>query len=181
MGSNINMNVQKVCCEETRWTGSNSGSTQTAGCDINCHGATTHRAAEAHLQIGIPRSVRAARGWLLFRRSTGPSLHVLIWHGPHSAHFHCLASLSLSRTTIHRYVGFEVLTEVVITPCSPLKVNRVFEGTCSLHLKGLRISRARNQRERRCFLSKRWFNFNGLHGVLSQKIVKIKLSLCLTS
>jgi hypothetical protein len=31
-----------------------------------------------------------------------------------------------------------------ITPCSPLKVNRRFGGTC-LHLQGLRISQARKQ------------------------------------
>jgi hypothetical protein len=47
-------------------------------------------------------------------------------------------------------VGFEVLTAVVmkssivwdITPCSPLKVNRRFGGTCCLHLHGRRISQA---------------------------------------
>jgi hypothetical protein len=52
-------------------------------------------------------------------------------------------------------VGFEVLTAVVmkskifwdITPCSPLKFNRHFGGTCRLHLQGRRISQARNQRE----------------------------------
>jgi hypothetical protein len=32
-------------------------------------------------------------------------------------------------------------------PCSPLKVNRLFEGMCHLHLQGRRISRARNKRE----------------------------------
>jgi hypothetical protein len=44
-------------------------------------------------------------------------------------------------------VGFEVPTAVVmkssifwdITPCSPLKVNWCFGGTCRLHLQGLRI------------------------------------------
>jgi hypothetical protein len=52
------------------------------------------------------------------------------------------------------YVGFEVLTAVVmnssifwdITPCSPLKVNRRFGGTCRLHLQGW-ISQARNHRD----------------------------------
>jgi hypothetical protein len=56
--------------------------------------------------------------------------------------------------TIRHYVGFEVLTTVVmktavfwdITPCSPLKVNRRFGETNRLHLQG-RICRARNQRE----------------------------------
>jgi hypothetical protein len=51
-------------------------------------------------------------------------------------------------------VGIEVLTAVVmksavfwdITPCSPLKVDQRFGGTYHLHLLGLRISRARNQR-----------------------------------
>jgi hypothetical protein len=36
-----------------------------------------------------------------------------------------------------------------MTPCSPLKVNRRFGGTCCLHLQGRIINRARNQRERR--------------------------------
>jgi hypothetical protein len=34
-----------------------------------------------------------------------------------------------------------------ITPCSPLKVNRRFKGTCRLHLQGRRISQARNKRQ----------------------------------
>jgi hypothetical protein len=34
-----------------------------------------------------------------------------------------------------------------VTPCSPLKANRRFGGTYSLHLQGRRINRARNQRE----------------------------------
>jgi hypothetical protein len=33
------------------------------------------------------------------------------------------------------------------TPCSPLKVNRRFGGTCCLHLQGRRISQPRNRRE----------------------------------
>jgi hypothetical protein len=32
-----------------------------------------------------------------------------------------------------------------ITPCSPLKVNRHFGGTCRLHHQGRRISQTRNQ------------------------------------
>jgi hypothetical protein len=55
-------------------------------------------------------------------------------------------------------VGFRVLTAVVmkssifwdITPCSPLKVNRRFGGTCRLHLQDRRISRERNQKP--CYL-----------------------------
>jgi hypothetical protein len=35
-----------------------------------------------------------------------------------------------------------------IMPCSPLKVNRRFAGTCRLHLQGRRISEARKQCER---------------------------------
>jgi hypothetical protein len=65
-----------------------------------------------------------------------------------------------------------------ITQCSRLKVNRRFGGTCRLHLQGWRISRARNQREsrweaelwRRFVPPKRRVIFNGLHGVISQKI-----------
>jgi hypothetical protein len=34
-----------------------------------------------------------------------------------------------------------------ITPCSPLKLNRRFGGTCCFHLQCRRISQARNQRE----------------------------------
>jgi hypothetical protein len=74
-----------------------------------------------------------------------------------------------------------------ITPCSPLNVNRRFGGTYRLHLQGRRISRERNQRERRCqepsrlillpwrrrqyVTPKHRLIFNGLHGVISQKIV----------
>jgi hypothetical protein len=51
-------------------------------------------------------------------------------------------------------VGFEVLTAVVmkssnfwdITPCSPLKVNRRFGGTCLLHVQGQRIRQARSMK-----------------------------------
>jgi hypothetical protein len=50
------------------------------------------------------------------------------------------------------HVGFEVLTAVVMKssvfwdkmPCSPLKINRHFGGTC-LHLQGQRISQEGNQ------------------------------------
>jgi hypothetical protein len=34
-----------------------------------------------------------------------------------------------------------------MTPCSPLKVNRRFRGTCRLHLQGRRISQERKQLE----------------------------------
>jgi hypothetical protein len=62
-----------------------------------------------------------------------------------------------------------------ITPCSQLTVNRHFGGTYHLHLQGRRINRARNQRESRWQAEpvppKRRLTFNGLHGVISQKIV----------
>jgi hypothetical protein len=32
-----------------------------------------------------------------------------------------------------------------VTPCSPLKINRHFGGTCNLHLQGRGINQARNQ------------------------------------
>jgi hypothetical protein len=45
-----------------------------------------------------------------------------------------------------------------ITPCSPLKVNRIFGGTCRLHLQVRRISQERNQLEiRRKKLLPNWF------------------------
>jgi hypothetical protein len=52
-------------------------------------------------------------------------------------------------------VIFEVLTAVImkssifwdITPRGPMKVNRIFGGTCHLNLEDRRISQARNQRE----------------------------------
>jgi hypothetical protein len=52
-------------------------------------------------------------------------------------------------------IGFEVLTAVVmkssvfrdVIPCSSLKVNRHFRGTCRLHLQGERICQARNRCE----------------------------------
>jgi hypothetical protein len=62
-----------------------------------------------------------------------------------------------------------------ITPCDPLKDSRRFGVTCRLHLRGRKISQARNQREsrrqvgsgfrRRYVPSKRQLIFNGLHGV----------------
>jgi hypothetical protein len=84
-----------------------------------------------------------------------------------------------------------------MTPWSPLSFNRHFGGTCRLHLQDRRINQARNQREsrwqaklysdmlsrwflarlilrpwrwRRHVLPKRRLTFNGLHGVISQKI-----------
>jgi hypothetical protein len=89
----------------------------------------------------------------------------------------------------HTLVGFEILTAVAmrstifwdITPCSPLKVNRRFGRIYRLQLQSFS-----------CHLLPRWFlarlilrpwrwrvyvplkrrlTFNGLHGVITQKIV----------
>jgi hypothetical protein len=69
---------------------------------------------------------------------------------------HAGASLHVGDLQLTNFVGFEVLTAVVmnntvfwdVTPCSPLKVNRRFGGTYRLLLQG-RISRARYQLESR--------------------------------
>jgi hypothetical protein len=73
-------------------------------------------------------------------------------------------------------------------PCSPLKVNQSFGGTCLLHLQVRRINRARNQRE--CgwqtmvsctahsstvkmevkYSSETSVDFSGLYGVVSQRM-----------
>jgi hypothetical protein len=59
-----------------------------------------------------------------------------------------------------------------ITPYSPLKVDRRFGGTCCL--QGRRVNRTRNQRESRrgCVPTKLRFTFNGLHGIISQNVVR---------
>jgi hypothetical protein len=81
-----------------------------------------------------------------------------------------------------------------ITSCSPLKVIRRFRGTYRVHLQGRIIRRTRNQRERRwqaeltysrfILRSRRWrryvppkrrSTFNGLHGLISQKILFLVL------
>jgi hypothetical protein len=86
------------------------------------------------------------------------------------------------------FVGFKVFTAVVmknfvfwdITPYSPLKFNRRFEGTCRLHFQGQRISQARSQHEagsnplrprrwRRHVPPKRRLTFKRLPDVVSQK------------
>jgi hypothetical protein len=43
-----------------------------------------------------------------------------------------------------------------ITPCSPLRVNRRFGGTCRLHFQGRKMSCTRDQRESSCHLLSRW-------------------------
>jgi hypothetical protein len=72
-----------------------------------------------------------------------------------------------------KIVGFEVFTPVImkssvlsITMYSLLKVNRYLRGTCCLYLQGQRISQTRNHPVTlKCQLA-----FNGLNGVISQKI-----------
>jgi hypothetical protein len=77
--------------------------------------------------------------------------------------------------------GSEVLTAVVmkstifwdIMLCSPLRVNQRFGGgTYRLHLQGWRLSWASDQRERwwRHVPLKSKLTFNGLQGIISQKI-----------
>jgi hypothetical protein len=57
--------------------------------------------------------------------------------------------------TIRPNVGFEVIIGMVVksiilwdtTPCSLVNVNRLFGGTCRLHLQGWKVSQTRNQHE----------------------------------
>jgi hypothetical protein len=98
------------------------------------------------------------------------------------------------------HVGFKVLNAVVmnrsvfwdITPGSQLKLNERFGGICGFYLQGRRMSQAnrlRLLRASRSFLAwiillpwrerwhvppKRRLTFNGLHGVMSQKIELFK-------
>jgi hypothetical protein len=66
--------------------------------------------------------------------------------------------------------GFGHLTAIVmknsvfwdITCCSPLKVNRYFEGTCRFHLQDWRVNKATNQHETG---GKRNFTFCWIHAV----------------
>jgi hypothetical protein len=92
----------------------------------------------------------------LSRRSASVSKTCLLYPGPLWQHRWTKRSI-LQIFLAYLRVGFEFLTAVVmkssifwdITPCSPLKVNWRFGGTCRLHLQGRKISRARNQRESR--------------------------------
>jgi hypothetical protein len=43
-----------------------------------------------------------------------------------------------------REVGYKALTAVVITPCSPVKVNRLFGRKYRFHLQDRRVNQARN-------------------------------------
>jgi hypothetical protein len=98
----------------------------------------------------------------------------------------------LSKRNRKVYIEFEILTVVVMKStvilgmrtCSPLELNLLFGGTYSLHLPGRKISQARYQREGRWQVyhpkdgsdvpPKRWLAFNGLFGVISQKIALLK-------
>jgi hypothetical protein len=92
----------------------------------------------------------------LSARSASVSKTCLLYPGPLWQHTWTKRSI-LQIFLAYLRVGFEVLTAVVmkssifwdITPCSPLKVNRSFGGTCRFHLQGRKISLARNQRESR--------------------------------
>jgi hypothetical protein len=87
---------------------------------------------------------------------------------------------------LKRYgISILVIFYLLATLCSPLKVSRRFGGTYRLHLQVRKISRARNQRESRWLVElilppwrwrryvplKRQLTFNGLQGVISQKMV----------
>jgi hypothetical protein len=75
---------------------------------------------------------------------------------PCSLIIYILPDYMASQTILH-YVGFEVITAVVmrstifrnITSCSLLKVNRRFGETYRLYLQGRRGCQARHQRESR--------------------------------
>jgi hypothetical protein len=75
-------------------------------------------------------------------------------------------------------VGFEVFTAVVMksiifwdmTPCSLLSFNRRFGGTYRLHLQGRRIKFSKKPASKHV-PPKRWLKLNGLHGVISQKMI----------
>jgi hypothetical protein len=53
------------------------------------------------------------------------------------------------RENFKKYAGTLLNSSIFwnITPCSPLKTNRRFWGTCRLQLQDRRVSQARNQHE----------------------------------
>jgi hypothetical protein len=81
----------------------------------------------------------------------------------------------------HPFVWLKNTIFWAVTPCSPLKVNRHFGGTCRLYLQDRRINWARYHRQsrwqvrpsrwRQYVSPKRRLTCNGLHGVISQNIV----------
>jgi hypothetical protein len=87
-------------------------------------------------------------------------------------------------TDLSVFVGSEVLTAGVILwdikPCSLLKVNRRFGGTYRLHIQGQKISGKQDlvfcsvyssTLKMEAIYSSETSTFNGLHGLISQKIV----------
>jgi hypothetical protein len=115
----------------------------------------------------------------------------------HQYALHTFSNLLIYQPRIWEW--FDVLTAEVmkrsifwdIMPCSPLKVNRIFGGTCRFHHQGRKMSQVRNQRD--CLLDtcftlvpclayfrpwrwkwhlppKRRLTFSALHGVISHKI-----------
>jgi hypothetical protein len=99
------------------------------------------------------------------------------------------------------HVGFEVLTAVAVSsvfwyimPCSPVEVDRSFGRIYGFHIQGWRVSDTGNHHEagskqssaqryvtRKCLLA-----FTGFHGVVSQKVellivtlVRTRLACCL--
>jgi hypothetical protein len=73
----------------------------------------------------------------------------------YSSSFPLIPPSSISLKVNHIYVGFEVLTAVImmssifwdITLCSPLKANERFGGTYRFKLHGRKINQARNHYE----------------------------------
>jgi hypothetical protein len=59
------------------------------------------------------------------------------------------SSYSTQNVLFYKLITLQNIIFWDITPCSPLKLNRRFGGIYRPHLQGRRISRARNQRERR--------------------------------
>jgi hypothetical protein len=117
----------------------------------------------------------------------------------------CDGLLKYNFETYEIVIGFQVLTAVVMKssifwdklPCGPFEINRLFGGTCRLNLQGRGISSACGTqlacyllsrcfpvchilrtlwRRRRHVTPKRLLTFNGLHGIISQKIEQFILN-----
>jgi hypothetical protein len=86
----------------------------------------------------------------------------------------------------HIYVGFEVLTAVVmkstifcdITPCNPFSVNRRFRGTYRLHLQDRKNKLSKKPAWKQVASTWRWYvppkrrlTLNRQHSIISQKMV----------
>jgi hypothetical protein len=134
----------------------------------------------------LNKLTRLTLPWLSVLRCTtfSPKYTVITRNLSFSAHWrhnvHPVLDLKWSGTSrkSHCHVAYEVLTAAVmkstvfwdITPCSPLKVNRL--AIC-YHV-GILARLIQPWRWRRYFSLKRRFTFNGLHSVISQKIVLLK-------